>query len=153
MAYIDSDAILTAIRDVIQDGTGNSRAIASARFDGGFYNTLARDEQSRRALVSTRAEARISNVSISKHNPSQPSNTYLYDLRIVVDVVRHLNNAHRLVDATRDDVKALAVSVISHRLIISAGARMRGADAPSVVSGIVESVPVPGAQARGWVRG
>ena len=55
--------------------------------------------------------------------------------------------------ALPDDVKALAVSVISHRLIISAGARMRGADARSVVSGIVESVPVPGAQARGWVRG
>ena len=55
--------------------------------------------------------------------------------------------------ALPDDVKALAVSVISHRLIISAGARMRGADAPSVMSGIVESVPVPGAQARGWVRG
>ncbi len=52
-----------------------------------------------------------------------------------------------------DDVKELAVSVISHRLIISAGARMRGVGAPAVTSSIVESVPVPGAQARGWVRG
>ena len=55
--------------------------------------------------------------------------------------------------ALPDDVKELAVPVVSHRLIISAGARMRGVNSASVMSGIVESVPVPGAQARGWVRG
>lgn len=55
--------------------------------------------------------------------------------------------------ALPDDVKQLAVSIISHRLIISAGARMRGVNASNVMSSIVESVPVPGAQARGWVRG
>lgn len=54
--------------------------------------------------------------------------------------------------ALPDDVKELAVAVISHRLIISATARMRGANAADVMSGIVESVPVPGAEARGWVR-
>ena len=51
-----------------------------------------------------------------------------------------------------DDVKELAIPVISHRLIISAAARMRGLNAPNVVSSVVEAVPVPGAEARGWVR-
>ena len=54
--------------------------------------------------------------------------------------------------ALPDDVKALAVPVISHRLIISAAARMRGVNASDVMASIVESVAVPGAEARGWVR-
>ncbi len=54
--------------------------------------------------------------------------------------------------ALPDDVKALAVPVISHRLIISAVARMRGVNASDVMASIVESVAVPGAEARGWVR-
>ncbi len=55
--------------------------------------------------------------------------------------------------ALPDDVKALAVPVISHRLIVSAAARMRGVNASDVMASIVESVAVPGAEARGWVRG
>ena len=54
--------------------------------------------------------------------------------------------------ALPDDVKALAVPVISHRLIISSAARMRGVNASDVMASIVESVAVPGAEARGWVR-
>ena len=54
--------------------------------------------------------------------------------------------------ALPDDVKALAVPVISHRLIVSAAARMRGVNASDVMASIVESVAVPGAEARGWVR-
>lgn len=54
--------------------------------------------------------------------------------------------------ALPDDVKALAVPVISHRLIISAAARMRGVNASDVMASIVDAVPVPGAEARGWVR-
>jgi MoxR-like ATPase len=54
--------------------------------------------------------------------------------------------------ALPDDVKALAVPIISHRLIVSATARMRGVNASDVMASIVESVTVPGAEARGWVR-
>ena len=54
--------------------------------------------------------------------------------------------------ALPDDVKVLAVPVISHRLIVSAAARMRGVNASDVMASIVESVAVPGAEARGWVR-
>ena len=54
--------------------------------------------------------------------------------------------------ALPDDVKVLVVPVISHRLIVSAAARMRGVNASDVMASIVESVAVPGAEARGWVR-
>ena len=51
-----------------------------------------------------------------------------------------------------DDVKELAVPMISHRIIISAAARMRGVHGKDVISKLVDEVPVPGAQARGWFR-
>ena len=51
-----------------------------------------------------------------------------------------------------DDVKELAVPMISHRIIVSAAARMRGIQGRDVVTSIVDETPVPGAQARGWFR-
>ena len=54
--------------------------------------------------------------------------------------------------ALPDDVKELAVPVLSHRIIVSAAARMRGVGAREVISGIVDSVTVPGAQARDQYR-
>ncbi len=47
-----------------------------------------------------------------------------------------------------DDVKELAVPMLSHRIIVSAAARMRGVGAREVIGEIVEQVAVPGAQAR-----
>jgi MoxR-like ATPase len=51
-----------------------------------------------------------------------------------------------------DDVKELAVPVLSHRIFVSAAARMRGVSGREVTSAIVDEVPVPGAQAQGWFR-
>ena len=51
-----------------------------------------------------------------------------------------------------DDVKELAVPMISHRIIVSAAARMRGVQSGEVIAGIVEDTPVPGAQPSGWFR-
>ena len=45
-----------------------------------------------------------------------------------------------------DDIKELAEAVLSHRMIVSAAARMRGVRGSDVVRGIVDRVPVPGAQ-------
>lgn len=44
-----------------------------------------------------------------------------------------------------DDVKDLAYAVLSHRLILSSSARMRGLQTRQVVDGLLESVAVPGA--------
>ncbi len=44
-----------------------------------------------------------------------------------------------------DDVKELAHAVLSHRLILSPSARMRGLHTAQVIDGLLESVAVPGA--------
>jgi MoxR-like ATPase len=46
-----------------------------------------------------------------------------------------------------DDVKALAVSALPHRLIVSPSARIKDVDPRSVVEDVLRSVPVPGARA------
>jgi MoxR-like ATPases len=43
-----------------------------------------------------------------------------------------------------DDIKALAESILAHRLILNPAARIRNADARSIVSEILRNTPVPG---------
>ena len=48
-----------------------------------------------------------------------------------------------------DDVKALASASLAHRLIVNPSARIREIDPRSIVEDVLNSVPVPGARARG----
>jgi MoxR-like ATPase len=43
-----------------------------------------------------------------------------------------------------DDIKELAQSVLGHRIIVSASARMRGLDSNGIVDELLSRVPVPG---------
>jgi MoxR-like ATPase len=47
-----------------------------------------------------------------------------------------------------DDIKALAMATLAHRLIISPAARIKNVDPRSVIREILDSVPVPGARVR-----
>ena len=47
-----------------------------------------------------------------------------------------------------DDVKSIAVSVMSHRLILTPAARMRDVTDDSLIAEVLNTVPVPGAEAR-----
>ncbi len=49
---------------------------------------------------------------------------------------------------TPDDIKALAVVALAHRLIISPSARIKNVDPRALIQEILDSVPVPGARAR-----
>lgn len=48
-----------------------------------------------------------------------------------------------------DDVKALAVATLAHRLIVNPGARIKHTESATIISEILESVPVPGTRVRG----
>ena len=54
--------------------------------------------------------------------------------------------------ALPDDVKELSVPMLSHRIIASAAARMRGTKQGEIVMELVDKVAVPGAQGRGWFK-
>jgi MoxR-like ATPase len=48
-----------------------------------------------------------------------------------------------------DDIKALAMSALAHRLIVSPSARIKDVDPRAVIEDVIHSVPVPGARVRG----
>jgi MoxR-like ATPase len=48
-----------------------------------------------------------------------------------------------------DDVKALAVAALGHRVIVSPAARVKNITSTQVVNECLTRVPVPGARARG----
>ena len=54
--------------------------------------------------------------------------------------------------ASPDDVKSIARAVMSHRLIISPAARMRGVNGEDLVGEVLDRVPVPGAEVGGPAR-
>jgi MoxR-like ATPase len=47
-----------------------------------------------------------------------------------------------------DDIKALAMVTLAHRLIISPSARIKNVDPKAVIQEILDSIPVPGARVR-----
>ena len=51
-----------------------------------------------------------------------------------------------------DDIKELAVPMLSHRIIVSASARMKGVQSTQIVNDLVNELEVPGAKAKGWFR-
>jgi MoxR-like ATPase len=50
---------------------------------------------------------------------------------------------HGRLFAIPDDVKALVVPVLAHRLVVTAQARLRGDSAPTVLSQLLDTMPVP----------
>ena len=49
---------------------------------------------------------------------------------------------------TPDDIKALAIPTLAHRMIISPAARIKNVNSRSIVDELLRSVPVPGTRAR-----
>jgi hypothetical protein len=105
---IGFSAILTAIRAAVENSAGYNLTVPAGRFAGDLYASLEPDGQSLRALVTPRIEARITRIAPLSSSPLEeyPLVRYLVEFEILV--VRHGNDTHRLIDATRDDIKALA---------------------------------------------
>jgi len=51
-----------------------------------------------------------------------------------------------------DDIKALALPALAHRLIVSPSARIKNVDAAAVINELLDTVPVPGARVRSGRR-
>lgn len=110
MANIAAGAIMTAIRDVLDDAAGNFRTITATRFDGAAYEGLDDEEKSRRGLV--RPNFDITLTSLAPHGSSPPRNNSLqiYLIGVEVVVARHIGPDEKLTAASRDTAKALAIT-------------------------------------------
>ena len=111
MANIDHDAILAAIRGLLESATGTLRTIPSTRFYGQLPRDLDPSEESIRAAARPLVEAELGEERPHPASPNVFGNLLLRELEVIVRVVRHLDPSHKLGDdARRDDVKALAAN-------------------------------------------
>lgn len=119
MANVNTDAVLTRVREVLEGDASATRAVALDTYLANLPPGLVSDEQSRRAMVNPRYDVRV--VSLKPH-PSMPptgSSLGLYTLELEVVTARQLTLIHNLSDTRRDDVAALAAvdgDVISQAL-------------------------------------
>lgn len=108
MAYLQSAAILTRIREVLTDGAGSVRTIPLGRFTGDLPEGLPEYAEEMRALGNARVEARIVSKRKSPASPPMSGNLRIYELRVEVRVVRLVEPLNQHDDKSRLALMALA---------------------------------------------
>lgn len=108
MATIDSRAILERIRAVIEANAGLLRAIDPERFEGGMWEDLDVEEQSKRATHRPIVEATITKNAPHEARGSVLCGVGLVAIEVTVLVTRHLGPQEKATDALRDAAKGLA---------------------------------------------
>lgn len=108
MAYVDADAIITRVREVLEDGTGSLRTITTGTYYGGLFPGVDGGEESMRAAVKPRIEPSVRVVGRNENTPGVMGSYNLIDVEVTVRVVRFVNANHKLKDSLADDVKAAA---------------------------------------------
>lgn len=109
MAYLNTSAIVTRIREVCEAATDSLRPVPVDRFTESY--SQAQDvAQARRATVNPTYDVSITNgPNPHKSSPTEQSAIAIYDLEIRIDVIRAFDLTGTLDDAVRDEVLGLAV--------------------------------------------
>lgn len=107
MANIAASAILTRIREVLEDGAGSVRTVSSSRFLGELPDGLSPDAEALRAISKPRVEASITGIRRSASTPPIIGSLLIYDVDVDVRVVRVATTLHQLSDDQRVALQAL----------------------------------------------
>lgn len=108
MAYIAASAILTRIREVLEDSAGTLRTVPSARFLGDLPEGLSEDAESMRAISKPRVEASLVSMKRSPASPPIIGSLLLYEVEIAVRIIRAVTTLEQLSDDDRVALQALA---------------------------------------------
>ncbi len=110
MANVDHDAILTTVREVIDDGNGSVRTVTSGRFNGGAYAGQPPGSETLYALATPTFRTAITGQRRHPASPPILGSFTLYEIDVEVEVIRGLQLRHKVNDDIRDDAKALAAN-------------------------------------------
>lgn len=89
MAYLRTTQILTAVREVLDDGTGNLRPIDASRFSDDLHQGASEQELQRRGAVAAKPlQVRLGPVRRHKQSGSINGSQQLYEAEIQVVVTR-----------------------------------------------------------------
>lgn len=108
MANLQAQALITRIREVLEDSAGTLRTVPAGRFDGNLPTGLSDTTEMRRAFEKPRIAATIT--GLSRHPASPPINgsLMLYSVAVEVRIVRTVTRLEQLSDADADTLRALA---------------------------------------------
>lgn len=110
MAVVLADRILTRLRELLQDGMGSIRTIASSRFDGDLPPGLDPTEERRRAVLDSKPlEIELSPQEDHPNRLTVAGNVQIWYVPALIRVVRTIALEAQVSDTLRDDVRAQAV--------------------------------------------
>jgi len=108
MAQLAAAAILTAVREVVEDAAGSVRIITADTYRPGAHEALGEDAASTQALVKPRAEARFTSIEPHGARPAEQGSFTLYALELEVTVTRFIGTEHMILDDVRTALRAVA---------------------------------------------
>lgn len=114
MANINVAAIVTRVREVVDDGAGTLRTISSSRFGEKLFREMPDANQSRLAVSGPKFDVRLTRIERHPNTPPVGGSLALYNVEVEVTVARHLNVTHAIIDANRDTILAAAIEDGDH---------------------------------------
>lgn len=143
MATLATSAITTAIREVIEDGTGSVRTITSGDYLPGATAARSIPGLAHDALIAPRAEVRIVETTRHEASPAITGSFQLVALEIEIRLVRSLTTFKLLDHDARQAVYALAAldgDVLAQALTWPGNlTQTSGATATGLVSGCLRT--------------
>jgi hypothetical protein len=112
VSYWSADALVTRMREVIEDSRGTLRTIAANTYSGDLAPGLGLNEEARRGLHvlvdGAPTECRVASVKRSAASPPVIGNIALYDIEVEVRTVYPTTSNVKISDSYRDAVSGLA---------------------------------------------
>lgn len=108
MAVVNTSAMYTRIREVLQSAAGTLRTITADTYSGDLPENLTDQTQARKSVDRPRIEPRITRWARSASGYPVIGNLAVYDLELRVRVVRTVDRTAQIDFDARDAAKALA---------------------------------------------
>jgi len=106
MGYLQTAALITRIREVIEEGKGVSRTISAGTYLGNWPQGLSEDEQKRRALEGPRTRVNVQQLARSQYSQPVTGNLIVYEVGVTVIAGRLLDRVDQLSPDDYDTVQA-----------------------------------------------
>jgi hypothetical protein len=108
VAQLAAAAILTRVREVVEDAAGSVRIVTADTYRAGAHEAQGADAASTEALVKPRAEVRFTSIEPHGARPPIQGSFTLYAIELEVTVTRNLGTQHMILSDVRTALRAVA---------------------------------------------
>ena len=109
MSYVSAAALVTRLREVLEDSCGAYRTIPVGRFAGDLVEGLSEGEQTRRAFSTARVRADVRVGKRSKYSPPINGNVAIYEIEVPITVLRTVTRKDQLSPSENDEVMSASL--------------------------------------------